>query len=85
MNGLLGNIRNALDQEADRKRFDAAQQAWLKYRALTCDAESRVYFGDGSGRATTNEACIYAETGVRITDLREAYDWRVEWMRRNGQ
>lgn len=82
MDSVLVAIRDVLVQADDRERLEATQQAWVKYRDLTCDAESRVYFGDGSGRATADAACLEAETRFRITDLHEGYDWRVEWMRR---
>ncbi|MGZ3279095.1 MAG: lysozyme inhibitor LprI family protein [Phenylobacterium sp.] len=82
MHDLLVAARAAIDDGADRKRLDAAQQAWLKYRNLTCGVEGRVYFGGGSGQGTAEAACREAVTLARISDLHAGYDWAIERDRR---
>ena len=85
LDAFLAQIRDALTQPEDRTRLDKAQNAWVKYRDLTCDADSKVYFGDGSGRGTEVATCLDVETRLRLKDLHAIYDWRVEWMRRQRE
>jgi uncharacterized protein YecT (DUF1311 family) len=85
LESFLQQIRGALSAPQDKARLDKAQEAWVKYRDLTCDAESRVYFGDGSGRLIEAATCMAAETRLQLKDLHEIYGWRVEWMRRQRE
>lgn len=82
LNAFLAQIRDALTQPEDRVRLEKAQIAWETYRDLTCDADSRAYFDDGSGRGTEAATCLDVETRLRLKDLQAIYGWRVAWMRR---
>jgi len=74
LKALLSKIRETLEPE-DKHRLDEAQKAWGKYRDLTCDIESRVYFDHGTGESTEATECLYVETRLQLKDLHAIYDW----------
>jgi uncharacterized protein YecT (DUF1311 family) len=85
LKAFLAQIRGALTRPDDRERLDQAQTAWKKGRDLTCDADSQLYFGGGSGQGTEATICLDVETRLRLKDLHAIYDWRIEWMRRQRE
>jgi uncharacterized protein YecT (DUF1311 family) len=76
LKALISKIQATLETN-DKRRLEEAQKAWEIYRDRTCDVESRVYFGDGSGKNTEEAACLYVETRLQLKDLHAIYDWEM--------
>jgi uncharacterized protein YecT (DUF1311 family) len=80
LKSFLERVRDVVTEPDDKIKLDQAQEAWAKYRDLTCGVESRVYFDHGSGSSTEEATCLEAETRLQLKDLHKLYDWRIEWM-----
>jgi uncharacterized protein YecT (DUF1311 family) len=76
LNSVYGRVRSVLSPE-EQNDLTKGQEAWLKYRDLTCTAEYKLYKG-GTGGPVTRLACLVAITQERVATLRTTYGWRVE-------
>jgi uncharacterized protein YecT (DUF1311 family) len=68
IDALAVRIRAARDAPAAR-RFDAAQRAWLAYRAADCTSAADLYEG-GTAAAVEAEACRLDLSRARLAALR---------------
>ena len=76
LNSIYARVKSILSPE-ERNDLLQAQQAWLKYRGLTCTAEYKLY-GGGTGGPVTQMACLAAITHERVNTLKITYGWRLE-------
>jgi len=77
MKSEYAQIEQVLDPP-DRDNLAQAQQAWLRYRDLTCAAESSAYFDHGTGASPARAACLEAETRLRLNDLHAIYGMKLQ-------
>jgi uncharacterized protein YecT (DUF1311 family) len=71
LNELYNSILNLLNDE-DKEKFIDAQNAWIKYRDLHCDAATSRAKG-GSAYYLFKFSCLKELTKQRITALEAAY------------
>jgi uncharacterized protein YecT (DUF1311 family) len=69
INALARSIFSALPDNPARKRFVAAQEAWIAYRRADCLSASDVFEG-GTGAPVLDAVCSVDRNRQRRTDLR---------------
>ena len=72
LNQLYQRHRATLSNER-KTQLKEAQQAWLRFRDLSCDYEADFYVG-GSIAPMVKSACLIAQTKNRIVDLNHYLD-----------
>jgi uncharacterized protein YecT (DUF1311 family) len=65
---LSREIFGRLADDAARRRFAAAEKAWLAYRTAFCDSQSDVFEG-GTGAATEYAGCVVHQNAQHVGDL----------------
>lgn len=73
LNQLYNKHREGLDAKR-KNQLKVAQQAWLKFRDLSCGYEADFYEG-GSIAPMVYSGCLTAETKNRIIDLKNYLDY----------
>ncbi len=73
LNQLYQEHRAGLDTKR-KDQLKVAQQAWLKFRDLSCGYEADFYVG-GSIAPMVKSACLIAQTKNRIVDLKNYLDY----------
>ena len=69
INALARSIFPRLRNAAARRRFNAAQRAWLGYRRADCRSMSDIFQG-GTEAPVVAAQCDVARNATRIKDLR---------------
>lgn len=78
LNETYGRVQSVLAlRKTDLKNLVEAERAWIRFRDLTCEAESRLY-GNGSGAQSARIACLEAQARYRNADLLTTYGWLLE-------
>lgn len=75
----LGNYFSLVTIELDGSEVAAlnkAQDAWLRYRKLNCEAEKTIYEGGTAGSYNYN-SCMATMAQQRLKEMQLMYGWRV--------
>lgn len=75
----LGNYFSLVTIELDGSEVGAlkkAQDAWVRYRKLSCAAEKALYEGGTAGSYNYN-SCMATMAKQRLKEMQSIYGWRV--------